>query len=223
MGNIVGGYKSKRMGLPIHRLVAAVNRNNITDRVITTGKYYKSNVMHRTLSEAINIHVPYNFEPMLNYVRDEDPTYIRSAMMDVERTDRSDICTENLRKSFGSCTIFDDDKCSAIRTIRIWYNNYLCDPNTAVAFGAAMKLGYILDHRSTDTVTAAAETETGVATNPPENERGVNELVSLVSSPSSPATKTHFQTNATTHATTSKSPTVAGKVFMATPSPCNFQ
>ena len=48
---------AKRMGLPIGKLCAGVNINDITHRVIQDGKFYKSERMLKTLSDAINIQV----------------------------------------------------------------------------------------------------------------------------------------------------------------------
>ena len=55
MGNITGGYMAKKMGVPIGMLCSGTNINDITYRVMQTGKFYKSSSMKRTLSEAINI------------------------------------------------------------------------------------------------------------------------------------------------------------------------
>lgn len=55
MGNIVGGYMAKKMGVPLGKLCAGTNINDITFRVMETGKFHKSERMERTLSEAINI------------------------------------------------------------------------------------------------------------------------------------------------------------------------
>lgn len=55
MGNIVGGYMAKKMGVPLGKLCAGTNVNDIVFRVVQTGEFHKSNEMKRTLSEAINI------------------------------------------------------------------------------------------------------------------------------------------------------------------------
>ena len=57
MGNIAGGYMAKKMGVPIGKLCAAVNINDISHRVIESGKFHKSERMEKTLSDAINIQV----------------------------------------------------------------------------------------------------------------------------------------------------------------------
>ena len=55
MGNAVGGYMAKRMGVPLGIICNGVNINDITYRVTKTGKFYKSDAMEKTLSDAINI------------------------------------------------------------------------------------------------------------------------------------------------------------------------
>jgi threonine synthase len=57
MGNIAGGYMAKKMGVPIRKLCACVNINDITYRAIEKGEFHKSARMEKTLSDAINIQV----------------------------------------------------------------------------------------------------------------------------------------------------------------------
>lgn len=46
---------AKLMGLPLGMISNGVNINDITDRVMKTGKFHKSDAMEKTLSDAINI------------------------------------------------------------------------------------------------------------------------------------------------------------------------
>ena len=55
MGNMVAGYMAKQMGIPLGTFGSGVNMNDITYRVIRTGQFHKSQVMEKTMSEAINI------------------------------------------------------------------------------------------------------------------------------------------------------------------------
>ena len=61
MGNIVAAYMAKLCGVPIGKLCAAVNVNDVSYRAITLGELYKSSIMHKTLSEAINIQLVSRF------------------------------------------------------------------------------------------------------------------------------------------------------------------
>ena len=46
---------AKQMGVPFGYLCSGTNINDITYRVMKTGKFHKSDKMERTLSEALNI------------------------------------------------------------------------------------------------------------------------------------------------------------------------
>ena len=149
MGNIVAGYMSRLMGLPIRNLVAAVNINDIMYQTIHYGTFHKSAHMERTLSEAINIQVPYNFERMIYYITNENDKVVREYYENLETTDQMTIPLEYLQKIqtiFQSARVTDTQMCNAIRYIYDTYNQYMIDPHTAVAFSAAFQLQYIHQH-----------------------------------------------------------------------------
>jgi threonine synthase len=146
MGNIAAAYMIKRCGVPIGKLCAGVNINDITDRVIQSGKFYKSERMEKTLSEAINIQVPYNFERLLYYLSDQNHNIVKSWMKAMEETTKLDLgetWLERLQNDFSSAKVTDDEMCKCIAKTREEYN-YFIDPHTAVGLKAAEKLGYHL-------------------------------------------------------------------------------
>ena len=55
MGNLVAATMVAGMGVPIGKLTAAVNVNDISHRLVSTGAFHRSDVMHQTLSEAISM------------------------------------------------------------------------------------------------------------------------------------------------------------------------
>jgi threonine synthase len=145
MGNIAAGFMTKLMGLPIATLVAAVNVNDITHRAFTTGAFDRCDTMHRTLSEAINIQVPYNFERLLYYLTDGNHTLVQSCYQALTDTGRMTVPADVLAKLqavFRSARVTDAQMCSAAATVLADYQ-YLADPNTAVAMAAAYQLGYL--------------------------------------------------------------------------------
>ena len=147
MGNIVAGYMSQLMGLPIRKLVAAVNINDIMYQTINYGTFHKSARMERTMSEAINIQVPYNFERMIYYITNENDEVVREYYKNLETTDQMTIPLDYLQKIqsiFQSARVTDTQMCDAIRYVYNRYNQYMIDPHTAVAFSAAFQLQYIL-------------------------------------------------------------------------------
>lgn len=142
MGNIAGGYMAKKMGLPIDKLVAATNINDISHLVIQTGKFHRAPEMHKTLSEAINIQVPYNFERLLYYLTDENDSLVSDWMTTMDEKARLTLNSEwleLLQRDFDSVRVTDEQLCETLRHVLEKYG-YLSDPNTAVAFHAALAL-----------------------------------------------------------------------------------
>jgi len=154
MGNIAGGYIAKKMGVPIGILCVGVNINDISHQAIQTGKFHKSACMEKTLSEAINIQVPYNFERLLYYLTDEDNALVKTwmdAMDSTEKLDLDDSWHKKLQTEFKSARITDDELCATMRSVQKEFN-YLMDPHTTVAVAAAEKLGYRLSDESDGSV-----------------------------------------------------------------------
>jgi threonine synthase len=143
MGNIAGGYMAKKMGIPLGKLTAGVNANDITHRVIQKGDFGKR-PMIRTLSEAINIQVPYNFERLLFYLSDQNASQVRQWMTHMDSTGQltlDAVWLEKLQVDFDSASVTDDEMCATIRAV--WRDfDYLVDPHTAVALAAANVRGY---------------------------------------------------------------------------------
>jgi threonine synthase len=151
MGNIVAGYMCHQMGLPIRKLVAAVNINDITHQAIQHGTFHRSEHMQRTLSEAINIQVPYNFERLLYYLSNENDVLVQKWYQDLKHTQKitlSESWLEPLQRVFDSARVTDAQLCQAARNVHALYSPYLVDPHTAVAFSAAKQLRYFRDPSS---------------------------------------------------------------------------
>jgi threonine synthase len=63
-GNITAGLFAKRMGLPIHRFIAANNRNDIFYQYLLTGKY-EPRASVATIANAMDVGDPSNFARVL--------------------------------------------------------------------------------------------------------------------------------------------------------------
>lgn len=108
--------------------------------------------MLSTLSEAINIQVPYNFERILYYMTSCNHKLVHKYMTQMEKTnklqfqqdgdDNEKTIMTNLQEHFDTARVSDEEMCQAIRFTSEQYR-YLVDPHTAVALAAADKLGYI--------------------------------------------------------------------------------
>jgi len=104
------------------------------------GQFHKKD-MEMTLSEAINIQVPYNFERFFHYLAEEDATKVREWMATMEATGRLTLSTDLhavLAQGMGSCRVPDDEMLATMR--RAWeLHGYLTDPHTAVALAAVRR------------------------------------------------------------------------------------
>ena len=62
-GNLTAGLFAKRMGLPVHRFIAATNSNDVVPEYLNTGTF-KARPSVRTLSNAMDVGNPSNFARM---------------------------------------------------------------------------------------------------------------------------------------------------------------
>jgi len=137
-GNIYAGYIAKSMGAPIEKFIVATNENDILYRFFKTGEM-KMDKVTPTLSPSMDIQISSNFERLLfdlygrkafsvkqtmKYFRDNGPFKIDDNLM------------AELKKTFTSYRVSDDETLGIIKNIYNKYN-YIIDPHTAVAIGAA--------------------------------------------------------------------------------------
>jgi len=141
LGNLAAGFMARQMGLPLRRLVAGTNSNDITHRTISAGEFHRSERMEKTLSDAINIQVPYNMERVLYYLTGEDSSLVASWMAQMEQSGRLTLSAPwlaKLQEVFGSARVDDAPMCETVRRC-LDQHGYLVDPHTAVALAAAWR------------------------------------------------------------------------------------
>ena len=143
MGNVTAGHMARLMGLPMAQLCSGVNANDIVHRAFSKGQFWKES-MHRTLSEAINIQVPYNFERLLFFICDFDSGTVAGLMAGLEATGKLTLPPPTLRKLqtlFSSAVVSDDEMKDTVRQLKAAHG-YLVDPHSAVGVACATKLGW---------------------------------------------------------------------------------
>ena len=64
-GNILAAYYAKQMGLPVHRLICASNKNKVLTDFINTVFYDRRRQLYRTISPSMDILVSSNLERLL--------------------------------------------------------------------------------------------------------------------------------------------------------------
>jgi len=139
-GDIFAGYMAYRMGLPIHRLIIATNRNDILDRCVKTGTYGMHGVTP-TLSPSMDIQISSNFERLLFDLHGRDAELL-AGMMQRFREEKSltlsPVAWSDLKRLFDSASV---DDASTSETVRTVYHSTgeLLDPHTAVGVCAARR------------------------------------------------------------------------------------
>jgi threonine synthase len=126
---------------------------------MTTGKFHKSPAMLPTLSEAINVQMPYNFERLLFFLTQRNHKLVKEWMTEVDETQKLDLDQQwvnKLAQDFQSARVTDEEMCETVRYCQSEFD-YLADPHTAIALCAAEKLGYKLK-QSEPTATALLAT-----------------------------------------------------------------
>ena len=140
-GDVYAGYLSKKMGLPIDKLIVATNQNDILHRAISNGQY-KAHSVVETLSPSMDIQVASNFERLIYDINDQNTDKTSKIMQGIKNEKKYLIEEKELkkiRKDFVSETISEQELLSYIKKV---YENYkiIIDPHTAVGLGALEKI-----------------------------------------------------------------------------------
>ncbi|MDC0472651.1 threonine synthase [Pelagibacteraceae bacterium] len=140
-GDIYAGYMAKKMGLPIDKLIVATNKNDILQRVINTGEY-KPDEVNPSLSPSMDIQVSSNFERLLFDIVGQDDKRVSSLMSDLESKGFFNLDQEAvniIKKDFCAEKIDDQETLSIIKKLYL-DSEFILDPHTATALGAAKKV-----------------------------------------------------------------------------------
>lgn len=140
-GNVLAGWVAKQMGLPVHRLVVASNRNDILTRALTGGDLSVREVVPTT-SPSMDIQVSSNFERLLFEVLGRDG----AATAEMLRRFRSEGAVsidapmlEVLRRDFDAGRLDDEEVASVIAQVHRDHDLFV-DPHTAVGIGVGRAL-----------------------------------------------------------------------------------
>jgi threonine synthase len=132
-GDIYAGHIAKRMGLPVHKLIIASNRNDILTRVLSSGAYAMDGVVP-SLSPSMDIQVSSNFERLLFDLHGRDGKAVGELMQRFRAERRITLNAKPLaalRSEFAAHAVSDEATLSAIRSV-YETTGILLDPHTAV-------------------------------------------------------------------------------------------
>lgn len=136
-GDAFAGYAAHRMGLPIARIVAATNTNDILARAFEEGRYARG-VVQPTISPAMDIQAASNFERLYFEAVRREPTETARAFQAFGQMGAIDIpptALAAMRQLFRGVAVGEDE---IRRTMVATLNGTgeLIDPHTAVGVAA---------------------------------------------------------------------------------------
>ncbi len=134
-GDILAGEYARRMGLPIHKLICASNRNNVLTDFFDNGVYNDNRPFYQSMSCSIDILISSNLERLLFELADRDDATVRSWMGDLKEKGMYALPQDALKKlkqTFAAGWCNEEDTLQTIRRV-FDRTGYLMDPHTAVA------------------------------------------------------------------------------------------
>ena len=140
MGNISSGMIARSMGLPI-KFMAAVNHNDTIHRTFQSAVFMAPPTVHKTLSCAMDISVPYNMERVLHYLSGERTEEVRKIMNDFEEKGKGNLSPSIIETNtcVSTACVLEQAVLSTMQEVWNKYGYLIC-PHTAVATRAALDL-----------------------------------------------------------------------------------
>ncbi|MDR0559263.1 MAG: threonine synthase [Prevotellaceae bacterium] len=135
-GNILAGYYAAKMGLPVKKLICAINRNCVLYDFFNTGIYDRNREFYVTLSPSMDILVSSNLERLIYDFYGEDT--VIATQSSLKKSGKFAIDNSKMREIFRVEKINDDETTAIIGKVYA-ENKYLLDPHSAIAFGAYEK------------------------------------------------------------------------------------
>jgi len=133
-GNILACYYTKKMGLPVGKLICASNRNDVLTEFIRTGIYNRNRPFYTTTSPSMDILISSNLERLLFDLSGEDDETVRQYMASLTCAGHYEISSkmkDSLQQFFYGGFCSEEDTSATIRSM--YDRGYLIDPHTAVA------------------------------------------------------------------------------------------
>ena len=154
-GNVFACYAASKMGMPLSKIIVAVNSNDILHRFFKDNDYSKNEVSE-TISPSMDISVASNFERLIYdfYLnRDSDKCLNLYSKFPIESIRLDEDIWKKSASLFLSYSIDDN---STFKCMKTYFENsgYIMDPHTAVAADAVTKLNDRLENNTIILATA---------------------------------------------------------------------
>jgi threonine synthase len=157
-GNVLAGWWTRKMGLPVNGFRIATNRNDILYRLFTTGTYEVRPVAASS-APSMDIQIASNFERFLHVHEGGDPARVREIMAAFKATGRH-VFPDFDRDCFSASRADDARIRELIQSVYRKYG-YIVDPHTACGFedlpsaGTRIVLGTAHPAKFPETIEAA--------------------------------------------------------------------
>ncbi len=142
-GDAFAGWAAKKMGLPITRIIASTNRNDIVARALQSGIYARGEAV-ATQSPAMDIQVASNFERLYFESNGRDGGQTRNDFDDFAASGHLQIPSQVLSQMQQLFVGTSVDEATTTQTLgEVWTETgRLIEPHTAVALAGARVMGH---------------------------------------------------------------------------------
>lgn len=134
-GDILAAYYAHNMGLPVHKLICASNRNNVLTDFFETGIYSTHRTFFKTMSPSMDILISSNLERLLFEAADRDGNLISVWMKQLKECGSYSVGDQRMEwmRSMFYAGFADDLETLKEINERYTQDGYLMDTHTAVA------------------------------------------------------------------------------------------
>jgi len=135
-GNILAAWYAKQMGIPIHRLICASNRNKVLCDFFSSGKYDKNREFYKTTSPSMDILISSNLERLLFEITDKNADRVNEWMRQLAESGVYKVDPATLKRMQKLFVGGFADETGVAKTILDVYDrtDNVIDTHTAVGF-----------------------------------------------------------------------------------------
>ncbi|MCR5527813.1 MAG: threonine synthase [Saccharofermentans sp.] len=135
-GNILAAWYAKQMGIPVHRLICASNRNKVLCDFFSSGKYDRNREFFKTTSPSMDILISSNLERLLFELTDKNADQVKEWMKELNTNGVYSVDAKTLKKLQMLFVGGFADETGVSKTILDVYDrtDNVIDTHTAVGF-----------------------------------------------------------------------------------------
>ena len=148
-GNVFACYAASKMGMPLSKIIVAVNSNDILHRFFKNNDYSRDKVSE-TISPSMDISIASNFERLIyDFYLNRDSNKCLNLYSKFP-TESIKLDEDTWKKSESLFLSYSIDDNSTFKCMKTYFKNsgYIMDPHTAVAADAVSKLNDRLENKT---------------------------------------------------------------------------